>query len=511
MKKFITLCFLASAVLAQAKVYTLADLVDVVGTMENSYEKNGETITETIGITVDDDNVYTIMLPTGLAADVSGIGFDDNNIILTKKYFTITEGNDLAINEGETLQFAGAAMLEMLGTLTATTATFKPAEGAEGTAQGFRMYGDNADATFTDCIFNKLGINFGSSNGNLVMDGCTFLEHNGKSGNSAVNFTSSCNGNEITNCTFTNCALSGVASGANTGVGIIIKDCEFLHENVVTRLYPHINLTLDSNREIIIDSNKVIGSKQTNRSGGIAISNLLGGTYTGAVYVCNNYVEGNSYGITLTGQGNIYIENNKVIDNKYIASAASGGSGINITCSTEGVLAKAYIKGNLIKDNLWGITAYSVKNGVPIGSVEINAGKGSDPEAEDYNPGGNVFINNGNGGVLYDFYNNTSLDNYAQGNTWNVEVQDEEHIEAVVVHKNDDENLGTLFFMPPAASTVGDLNGDGVVDIADVNICINIILELNNDPELKELADLNGDGVVDVADVNAIINIILAN
>ena len=56
---------------------------------------------------------------------------------------------------------------------------------------------------------------------------------------------------------------------------------------------------------------------------------------------------------------------------------------------------------------------------------------------------------------------------------------------------------------------VGDLNGDGIVDVADVNICINIILELNNDPELKVLADLNGDGVVDVADVNAMINIIL--
>ncbi|MBO4870585.1 MAG: leucine-rich repeat protein [Muribaculaceae bacterium] len=56
---------------------------------------------------------------------------------------------------------------------------------------------------------------------------------------------------------------------------------------------------------------------------------------------------------------------------------------------------------------------------------------------------------------------------------------------------------------------VGDLNGDGVVDVADVNICINIILEIDNDPEVKALADLNGDGVVDVADVNAIINIIL--
>ncbi|MBO4870527.1 MAG: leucine-rich repeat domain-containing protein [Muribaculaceae bacterium] len=57
----------------------------------------------------------------------------------------------------------------------------------------------------------------------------------------------------------------------------------------------------------------------------------------------------------------------------------------------------------------------------------------------------------------------------------------------------------------------GDLNGDGVVDVADVNICINVILERNTDPDIIALSDLNGDGVVDVADVNMIINIILAN
>ena len=60
-------------------------------------------------------------------------------------------------------------------------------------------------------------------------------------------------------------------------------------------------------------------------------------------------------------------------------------------------------------------------------------------------------------------------------------------------------------------SVVGDLNGDGTVDIADVNICINIILEINQDEAVKVLADLNGDGNVDISDVNAIINIILEN
>ena len=72
----------------------------------------------------------------------------------------------------------------------------------------------------------------------------------------------------------------------------------------------------------------------------------------------------------------------------------------------------------------------------------------------------------------------------------------------------------TLHFMPvevPTDIIIGDLNGDRVVDVADVNIGINIILEINKDPEIKELADLTRDGHVDISDINAIINIILSN
>ncbi|MBQ9820954.1 MAG: hypothetical protein IJM58_02415, partial [Muribaculaceae bacterium] len=45
----------------------------------------------------------------------------------------------------------------------------------------------------------------------------------------------------------------------------------------------------------------------------------------------------------------------------------------------------------------------------------------------------------------------------------------------------------------------GDLNGDGKVDIADVNISINTML--GKEPS-TELSDLNGDGRTDIADVN---------
>lgn len=53
----------------------------------------------------------------------------------------------------------------------------------------------------------------------------------------------------------------------------------------------------------------------------------------------------------------------------------------------------------------------------------------------------------------------------------------------------------------------GDVNGDGEVNIGDVNAVIGIIL--NGNASDNKLADVNGDGEVNIADVNAVINIIL--
>ena len=55
------------------------------------------------------------------------------------------------------------------------------------------------------------------------------------------------------------------------------------------------------------------------------------------------------------------------------------------------------------------------------------------------------------------------------------------------------------------ASLTGDVNGDGEVNIADVNAIIDMILNGTSTPE----ADVNGDGEVNIADVNAIIDMIL--
>ena len=52
----------------------------------------------------------------------------------------------------------------------------------------------------------------------------------------------------------------------------------------------------------------------------------------------------------------------------------------------------------------------------------------------------------------------------------------------------------------------GDLNGDGTVDVDDLNMVINMML---GKAEKTDAADINGDGAVDVDDMNIIINIMV--
>ena len=59
--------------------------------------------------------------------------------------------------------------------------------------------------------------------------------------------------------------------------------------------------------------------------------------------------------------------------------------------------------------------------------------------------------------------------------------------------------------MPQTEPIPGDVNGDGEVNIADVNFIIDLILTGNMNPQ----GDVNGDTEVNIADVNAVIDIIL--
>ena len=60
----------------------------------------------------------------------------------------------------------------------------------------------------------------------------------------------------------------------------------------------------------------------------------------------------------------------------------------------------------------------------------------------------------------------------------------------------------------PSSTVLGDINDDGVVNILDVILSINIVLGLS---DYNLLSDINEDGIVNILDIVLIVNIVLAN
>jgi hypothetical protein len=81
-----------------------------------------------------------------------------------------------------------------------------------------------------------------------------------------------------------------------------------------------------------------------------------------------------------------------------------------------------------------------------------------------------------------------------------------------------DENWYPYFGQIVEDIIMGDVNGDGEVNIADVNNVIHIIINGGGgghghspgDDDGTLVGDINGDGEVNIADINAIINYILS-
>jgi len=70
-------------------------------------------------------------------------------------------------------------------------------------------------------------------------------------------------------------------------------------------------------------------------------------------------------------------------------------------------------------------------------------------------------------------------------------------------------HLDRNFFTDTPVGLEGDVNSDGLVTIADVNVIINIMLGAETDEFTQTRADVNNDGTITLADINAVINIML--
>ena len=396
-------------------------------------------------------NVYTFNSLSQIEG--TGVTLQDDGSYLVSANFTIAEGDVLQLVNNDVIKMANGVQVTVNG-----DADFAPADtavvtrDAEGSnPKGFWMLGENGNANLKNVTFEYVGIVFGGVNSSLHADNCTFTLHNGKSSSSgALSFNASCGGNIVENCYFIENTLNAIGNGASNPVGIIIRDCLFWHNTTDNRNKPQINLTVGGDYDVLIADNEVIGGQFT-LSGGIGLSNMMGLAHSGINIIENNYIADNRYGITTIGSVDAIIRNNTMINNCYETNPNNGGSCISIYDSSSS--SNIYIEGNWMEGGFWGIT-------IVTGAPNVNLGKTEDPEAEDYNPGNNTFVNNGNGGVLYDLYNNGTNTVWAQGNTWNVEVQDEASIEEVIFHQVDDPSKGLVIFMPAhqESSNVEEVN-----------------------------------------------------
>ena len=384
-------------------------------------------------------NVYTFNSLSQIEG--TGVTLQDDGSYLVSADFTIAEGDVLQLLNNDVIKMADGVRITLDGdadfTPADTAVVTRDAEGSK--PKGFWMMGENGNANMKNVTFEYVGVVFGGLNSSLHADNCTFTLHNGKSSSSgALSFNASCGGNIVENCYFIENTLNAIGNGASNPVGIIIRDCIFWHNTTDNRNKPQINLTCAGDYDVYITGNAVIGGQFT-MSGGIGVSNMMGMGHTGKVYIEDNYIADNRYGITTIGSMDAIITNNTMIDNCYETNPNNGGSCVSIYDSSSS--SNIYMEGNWMEGGLWGIT-------VPSGAPNINLGKVEDPEAEDYNPGNNTFVNNGNGGVLYDLFNNGTGTIWAQGNTWNVDEQTEEKIEEVIYHQVDDPSKGLVIFMP---------------------------------------------------------------
>ena len=338
---------------------------------------------------------------------------------------TISQNDVLKIDNQVTRIDAVGVLITINGSVVCTNTTRVGIYGSM--TQQFSMRFENA----TDCELKTLYFSDGCGIKVIESDvdfiDCKFVYFTRDYSNAVIDFMN-CNP-LIEDCYFLRNEGAAISSPANgQGSPRILNNR--LEENVTSDINsPQINLGPGAEDTIYIVGNEIDDDYATHRVGGISIADLMGTGSTKVLLKDNRVINGrygyNQQGLTISS----VIERNQFIDNHFEDNPMNGGSGISIYGMNEN--NKAVLRGNIITGNLWGITA--------INAFDIDLGTEDDW-------GNNQIHDNGNGGVVYDLYNNSACDIMAVGNNWgtsNVRL-----IEDHIVHQNDDPNLGLVTFVP---------------------------------------------------------------
>ena len=379
---------------------------------------------------------------------------DVTNGVVTNNGTTFTVNADLTISAGDVLLIDNSVIrIDAPGVLI----TINGSMNCVHTGDRVKLYGTQQDQfsmlfeNATGCNIKKMYFSDGAGirviESDVTFDDVKFVYFTRDYSNSVINILN-CNPT-IKDCYFMLNEGSAIGSPVNGQASPQILNCEF-DTNVTDEVNaPQINLGPGGNDTIRIVGNEIYTMYATWYGGGISVADMMGVGST-KVLLKDNIVKDNRYGYNQQGQTiSSVIEGNQFIDNNHEDNPMNGGSGISIYGYTTN--NKAVLRNNVITGNLWGITA--------IYYHDIDMGTEDDW-------GNNEIHDNGNGGVIYDLYNNSTCDLMAVGNDWGTTTL--ERIEEHIYHQNDDPTLGLVTFVPYVGYEFLDENYD--VDVLRDNL-----------------------------------------
>lgn len=381
-------------------------------------------------------NGTTYTLPD-LVNVTDGVVTNDGSVFAFNSDVTISANDVLKIDDQVSRIDAPGVLITINGTMT-----------CENTER-VKLYGDMSNQfsmrfeNATNCLLKKMYLSDGAGI-KLIESDVTFNDvkfvYFTRDYSTGVIDIFNCDP-EINNCYFMLNDGPAVTSPANGQASPKILNCQ-LDTNVKDGNTPQINLGPGGNDTIYIIGNEIYTIMAQWYVGGISVADLMGVGST-KVLLKNNIVKDNRYGYNQQGATiSSVIESNQFIDNNHESNPMNGGSGISIYGMTAN--NKAILRNNVITGNLWGITAIFIHD-IDLGTID------------DW--GYNEIHDNGNGGEVYDLYNNSACDIMAVGNDWG--ATDMERIEDHIYHQVDDPNLGLVTFVPYVG---GD---DGIGEISE--------------------------------------------
>ena len=369
-------------------------------------------------------NGTTYTLPD-LVNATEGVVTNNGTVFTIHQDLTISANDALLIDNQVTRIDAPGVLITINGSFTCShTGDRVKLYGTE--TQPFSMKFENA----TGCDLHKLYFSDGAGikviESEVTFDDVKFLYFTRDYCNAVIDIFN-CSP-IIKNCLFQDNQSAAISSPANGQSSPQILN-NSLDANVNGFNSPQINLGPGSRDTIRIVGNEIFDRWAQYHTGGISVADLMGVGST-TVLLKDNIIRDGRYGYNQQGATiSSVIIGNQFIDNNNEDNPMNGGSGISIYGSSTN--NKAIIRNNVISGNLWGITAINLH--------DIDMGTEDDW-------GNNTIHGNGNGGTIYDLYNNSTCDLSAVGNDWG--TIHEEEIEAHIVHQLDDASLGLVTFIP---------------------------------------------------------------